>query len=214
MSVASRSIARSQQRSLRAPIVRDRSRLIAGVGIIALCALLGAVLYNNASHRQQVLALAHDIKAGQTIQRSDLKSVGIAAEGSVATVRTEDARDLMGKVATSNLSAGTILTEDAVAPIDPPKPGEAVVGAALKRGQFPTSLRVGDNVLVVVGASTASSTSQVSTPDPIRATVAELGEFDETTGVATVSLKLSNENAATVAAAGSASSLSLAVLGQ
>jgi hypothetical protein len=214
MSVASSRLnALPKERSLQLPAIRNRSRMLAGTGLIALCALLGAVLYSQAGERQQVLALATDIPAGHTIQRSDLKSVGVASEGPIASIKTQDARLVMGRVATSNLTAGTLLTESVVAPVDPPAPGQAIVGTALKRGQFPTSLRIGDVVLVVIGPSTASSTSQVTATSDIRGTVTELGAFDETNGTATVSLRVESDDAAAVASAGSASNLALAVLG-
>jgi hypothetical protein len=216
MSVAtarSQSFIRDNQ--LRLPVVRNRSRLLAGIGVVAICALLIATLYNRAGQRTYVLVLSHDISTGQVIERSDLKSVGIAANSPVATVKTPNARTIMGKTATSNLSAGTILTPSAVANVAQTAPGQAVVGAALKPGQFPTSLHVGDRVLAVITPSTGTSTPDGNASStPIDATVSDVGTTDANTGTTSVSLTMSASDAPSVATAGASSNLSLVVLGQ
>lgn len=196
----------------RLPLVRNRTQLIAGIGFVALSALLIATLFIRSSHRDQVLALAHDVAAGQVIQHGDLRSVGVASDNPIATIKTADARLAIGRVATANLAAGTLLSPSTVNSAPTLAPGQATVGAALKPGQFPTSLRVGDKVLAVVTPSTGTSTTAATLPNPVSATVADIGRSDEATGASTLSLTLDQSLAPVVAAAGAAGNLSLVVL--
>jgi hypothetical protein len=209
MSVAShRASAFRPDLASRLPLVRNRSRVIAGIGLVAISTLLIATLFLRAGHRDQVLALSHDITAGQVIQHADLKSVGVASDRDLKLIETSDARSVIGKVATSNLAAGTLLSVSTVSATSALKPGQATVGAALKAGQFPTSLHVGDKVLAVATPSTGTSMQA----EPVPATVSDIGRIDEATGNTAMSLTLDQSDAPAIATAGASGNLSLVVL--
>jgi hypothetical protein len=177
-----------------------------------LTTLLVATLYARAGHRQQVIALAHDVKAGQVIERSDLRAVGIASDSSIKTVALASAPSIIGKAANTNLTAGSVLSPDSVNAAAPLPEGQAIVGASMKPGQYPTGLRTGDRVLVVTTES--QSAQSVTAPDSITATVTDIGAATEATGQSTVSLQLDVADAPAVANAAASNNLALVILGQ
>ena len=70
----------------------------------------------------------------------------------------------MGRAVALPLAAGTLLTETDLGPGADPPSGQAVVGLALKPGQYPPEVTAGDRVLVVTNPS---STDDVGSRRPV-----------------------------------------------
>lgn len=124
--------------------------LTLGLLIVGVFALAGAWFYSNASAAEQVLALRGPIERGAVLTNSDLVIVDVSSEDAINTLGSELGATIVGNIALTDLSAGTLVTPDMFASRAAIAVGDGVVGLALAPGQFPTlSLRPGDVVRVV-----------------------------------------------------------------
>jgi hypothetical protein len=137
---------------------RRTPELVVGVLLVAGGALASLVLATSGRERTPVVALAGDVSRGEVIAEDDLTTVHVGSDASIAHTAEDEAATLVGRVAVSDLAAGTVLTPELVAaPAELVGPGEGTVGLSLEAGQVP-SLRLapGDRVSVVAGADAAS----------------------------------------------------------
>lgn len=117
-------------------------------------AALAFVLWNAATvQRTPVLALASDVTRGQLLATDDLRVVHVGTDDLVTTMSPDQAADLVGRAAVTDLPAGALAVPGQFAAASTLTPGAGVVGLALGPGQYPTpQLRIGDLVNVVVTA--------------------------------------------------------------
>src|SRR5262245_3392064 len=109
------------------PADRPGPTLVPGAGrqrrwslaLVAVLVTLGSalgfvVLWLNAGGRQPVIALANDVQAGTAIQADDLQVVKVSFGSGITPVAASAQDQVIGKPATVDLLAGTLLTADAV----------------------------------------------------------------------------------------------------
>jgi hypothetical protein len=189
----------------------NRTRAGLGVLVIALSIVAVLTLYSSADDRTQVLALRARVPAGQAITQSDLTTVEVPADSTLAIVAADQASSVVGQVALSTLEPGMLLAPSLVAAQPLVPTGTSVIGATLKPGQYPVGLRVGDTVRVV---ETPVATSTQATPAIDRGTarIVDLAEAQAgVTGIA-VSLLVGDDATVALSSAGAAGRLSLAVV--
>jgi hypothetical protein len=125
---------------------------------------------------------------------------------------------VVGRPMSSTVSSGALLTASDVAPSTGPPSGRAVVGLALKPGQYPPGVAPGDRVLVVVNGSGSSPLSSTATGGSISDAPVEAIVVGEQTPPANssvsliVSVQLASGSGAAVASAASAGTVALAVI--
>ena len=137
--------------TLVAPRGRRRPGLItAGVGLVMLGALVAVWLVTAAGNRTPVVAVAHDVPYGAVITAADLTRADVSVDSSVVTVPAGDAASLVGKVAATDLVAGSLLAPGQVTTAGPPGPGEVLVPLAVAAKKIPAGgLTAGDRLLIV-----------------------------------------------------------------
>jgi SAF domain len=163
---------RSFSAEFHMPVKPSRRRpVLAAASAVAVFASIGlfAHLYSSADRETSVLVVTHTIQQGQTFTGADLGQTPVATGSGVATVPLADASQILGKVASVTVVAGSLLTPGDLASAPPISEGDAVVGLALKQGQVPAGgLGPGDQVMVVEtgppGSPLNSSTSPSSSP--------------------------------------------------
>ena len=138
------------QQLLSSPARRNRSRVAVGVFLVVTLSLAFAVSYSNAGERQAVLAVARPVAPGAVIAGADLRDVRVSADPGLRSIPATDRSKVVGRVAGVALVPGTLVTPAQLASGPRVEPGRAVVGLALKPGQFPPELRAGDPVVVVL----------------------------------------------------------------
>jgi hypothetical protein len=185
-----------------------------GVVVVAVCAL-GVVLWQRSTtSTEAVLVLARSVRAGEELRAEALRVEDVHLGALVGHVGATDSRRVVGKTATADLPAGTLVTDALFAGRPPVPAGATVVAAALVPGQFATfELRPGQAVTAIrTGRATAAAE-----PDAgavlAAATVYEVRALDDTTGTWIVSLLVPEAAAPAVASAAAAKSLSLALVG-
>ena len=137
--------------TLVVPRGRRRPGLItAGVGLVMLGALVAVWLVTAAGNRAPVVAVARDVPYGAVITAADLTRAQVSVDASVATVPAGDAAGLVGKVAATDLVAGSLLAPGQVRTAGPPGPGEVLVPLAVAAKKVPAGgLLAGDRLLIV-----------------------------------------------------------------
>ena len=136
------------------PPKTSRSRLpeiALGILIVAAFGLGALWFFTQATEKVEVLALAGSIDRGELVELEDLVVVRINTEDELATVARTDSGAVIGRVALSDLPAGTVITPSMFAAGDALEIGEGVVGLELDAGQVPsTRLLPGNTVSVVL----------------------------------------------------------------
>jgi len=180
-----------------------------GVLLVVGCAIGFSSAWLRAGGRQQVLVVSSAVSAGQVLSPSDLQVAQLSVGSGLSPVPASQ--------------ESTLLTEtDLGAGADPPA-GQAVVGLAVKPGQYPPDVTAGDRVLVVTNpastitsgatstGSTDAATSGVTSPVP--ATVVGVQSSSATNSdTAVVSIQVAEGDAAGIATAASAGDIALVVV--
>jgi len=154
------------QRSLPSPARTRRPLLAVGsVAVIVASVAAFVAIYSGASHQVPVLVVVRPVAPGQQITAADLGQDGISSSGSLAAVPVSQASAVVGQLAQIPLVPGSLLLLADVTGGQPIKPGDAVVGIALKDGQLPASgLQPGDRVMVIQTEAPGSPVSSPSSP--------------------------------------------------
>ena len=174
----------------RLPVApRDRRPALAALALllILLGALGSALLVFRSGDRESVLAASHDIAFGQTVSRSDFKTVRAAADG-VTLVPANLVDSYVGTRATSAIPEGALLSPkmfntDTLVPEDAEGVG-IVVDATRRPSQVP---RTGQVVRVYFVAGNGTSTE--GTPDnPVIVNAARVIAVGQGSGAGTRSI--------------------------
>ena len=186
---------------------------LAGLLLVVVCALVFAVASSRLGQRKAVLAVAHTVPAGHVIDRGDLAVVRVSVDPRLRPVAASAQAAVVGRPAAVPLLPRTLLSETALGPSVTLRTGEAVVGLALKPGQYPPGLAAGARVLAAeTGPEAGTATAAVpgsSLPRTHSAVVVDVAAPDAAgagadTGETVVSLKLDAAAAPGVAAAAAA----------
>jgi hypothetical protein len=181
-----------------------------GVLLVVGCAIGFSSAWLRAGGRQQVLVVSSAISAGQVLNPSDLRVAQLSVGSGLSPVPAAEEGDVVGRAVALPLAAGTLLTETDLGPGADPPSGQAVVGLALKPGQYPPEVTAGDQVLVVTNPSSTADAAAAAATDsgttvvvpPVPATVVGVQSASETTSdSAVVEVQLAEGDGATVAAA-------------
>ncbi|MGQ0467998.1 MAG: SAF domain-containing protein [Sporichthyaceae bacterium] len=122
--------------------------IAAAVLLIVGCALTGALLVSRAGDTSEVLVATRPVPAGHVIGAGDVGVTRVA--GSVRAIDAGDSATVIGRTAAVGLVAGQVLNRDMVAAAAVPAANQAMIGVALRPGQFPADgLAIGDRVLAV-----------------------------------------------------------------
>jgi hypothetical protein len=141
---------------------RSVPHLLLGMLLVIVCAGVFVVVSLTSDTREPVLALARPVTAGQVLTAQDLKQVNVVVDPGVSVVDASQAANVVGKTMSTSLTAGALLTPNAVGAGGVPAAGQALAALSLKSGQFPLEVGPGAHVSVVfvpgqVGGAVASA---------------------------------------------------------
>jgi Chaperone for flagella basal body P-ring formation len=140
---------------------RPRSRrqlLAAASAVVIVTSIAGFMsLYSSARREQQVVVVTRTIEQGQIFSSADLGQANASLSHGVQAIPVSLTGSLSGKRAAVTVPAGSLLVPGDVTSAPAIPPGDAVVGIALKDGQYPsTGVQPGGQVMVVQTASPGS----------------------------------------------------------
>ena len=183
------------------------TRVLLGVGLVLVLALVGVVVAQRVDIRVPVLAAAHAISAGQTVTAADVTTVKVAADAGVVTVPASQISTVVGRVAAVPLVAGTLLSPAQFGGPVWPGSGEAVIAVPVKPGRLPAGLAAGAHVTVLVVATgtpggvtgTGGGQGGQALVEKAVATVVAVDAAADQSGTTVVTLVLSASDATRVA---------------
>ncbi len=196
------------------PARRKRGRIAAAVVLMVVCGWLGAVVFLSVGHRREVVALARPVARFTQLSRSDMRVVQVASDPSVSVVSATHVDDMVGRVAATDLTPGSLLSDKQLMARGrrPVGNGEAVVGTLLASTDSPDVLPLGTRVQVIVRAAASDSANTDS--QTIRGWILAVGNADQASGEGRkVSLVVPADDAGKVSAAASEKRVSVVVLG-
>jgi hypothetical protein len=152
--------------------------LALGLALVAVGALTSVWLVNSASQRVSVLMLARDVAYGSSITATDVTTTDVLVDPTVATIPASELDTVLGSVAATTLSAGSLLSRPELTAAAPPAAGQVLVGVAIPATRMPAGgLAPGDRVLVVDTPAAEANPSALA-PATIPATVVRVGGMD------------------------------------
>lgn len=182
--------------------VKSRKRLwLASLGI-ALVLAGGYAAWKfttTASETVSVLVLKESVARGEAIAEGDLTTMGISGGQTTDTFAASKSTEVLGKVASVDLPAGSLLTsKNIVGELIVPE-GSTIVGVALTQTQLPSHpLSAGDEVRLV-DTPVAQGEPPLEAPTTSPATVFSV-KFDDANKVWIVDLIVPKQQAAAIAA--------------
>lgn len=140
-------------------VVRERKPALAALALLLIVggALGAAYLVVQNGHRVAAIEITQPLGAGQQIPFSALREVEIAPGGGLGYVPWSEASQVTQFYAATAIPSGTLLSGQMVARSNNLAAGKVVVGLALKDGQLPDGLQVGDRVNVYEVSDAAQS---------------------------------------------------------
>lgn len=158
------------------PGPRRRPALLAvGVSLTSLGVLGGVFLVNQAGTREAVLSVRQPVAYGSVITAGDLATVQVSHDPGLAAMPASQLSLAVGKIATTQLSPGTLLTTSELADTAPPAAGQVLVALAVPPSRLPAgSLQPGDRILVVDTPAPGADAPTLP-PSTVAATVVRLG---------------------------------------
>ena len=150
--------------------------LAGAVALILAGAVAGAFVYTSASNTVPVFAVSHEIARGDTINKSDLTTIDLAAGQQTQGIPIKDSSDVIGKIASVDLPTGAMVTRDALTNSLTVPSGKALVGLTLKPSQMPAQrLVAGDEVVIVpVAVEGAAGQATISAAKAVTGTVSSV----------------------------------------
>src|SRR6266508_4686936 len=159
-----------------APAARRTRPILAVVAVLLILVggATGALGYLRAGSRTEVVAVARMVLPGHRLTEEDLRGVRVSADTGLVVIPASQAGRVVGKVATTTLLPGTLLSPQALAPTITPSAGEAIVGMDLAGAQLPLpadQLSPGAQVQLVRTPPREGSEPAVSPDEPDSSTV-------------------------------------------
>ncbi len=188
------------------PIVRSRTKLLAGIAVTIFAAMFASVVYGSVGDRTDVVSLVKDVEQGHAITASDLGVAQVSVSGDIRTIASKDRSQLVGQVATTHLSAGSLLAPSSLSRGAALGPGQVKVAALMKPGQYPVAMKPGDSVRLVLPDAPADASAA-----PIIGTVASIDNVSDVSGSSTVTFTTDDAVANAVASAGATGDLAAVV---
>ena len=137
------------------------------LGIVALClgGLLSYVIYARVANESTVLAAAHTVYRGETIEHGDLATVTLRGGSLPHAIPAAQLGDLVGKRAAFDLVEGSVILSTAIVDVAVPAEGRAIVGLKLAPGRAPGNLLLPSSrvrLIAMPAAADSSSTDKLS----------------------------------------------------
>ena len=169
------------------------------IGTILSLVAVGAVLlvFSTADRRVAVLQVVHDLPAGAQLTASDVRSIELSTDPSLAVVRVADVASVVGQYTKVRIVSGGLLATGLLQTTPLVAPGSAVVAVTVPSGEMPAGLRERSQVQVVLLPNGGTAA-----PPPVVGRVVGLPISPDTvTGQVSISLEVASIDAVALASA-------------
>lgn len=140
---------------------RERKPALAALALLLIVggALGAAFLVVQSGKRVPAVEISQQVGAGQRIPLSAMRQVQVASDTGLHYVPWSQASQVARYYAATTIPAGTLLSSAMVAPGSAATKGRDVLGLALRDGQLPSQLTVGDHVGIFAVSSQNSGSA-------------------------------------------------------
>lgn len=127
---------------------RERKPALAALAVVLVVggALLAALLVVDAGHKTGAIEITQTVGQGQKIPVSAMQEVQVTSGSGLDYVPWDEASQVANTYAVTMLPVGTLLTPQMTTSTNNLASGMTVIGLALKDGELPDGLQVGDHV--------------------------------------------------------------------
>ena len=131
------------------------------LGIVALClgGLLSYMIYARVASETAVVAAAHTVYRGETIEQGDLTTITLREGSLTQTVPATSLGDLVGRRAAFDLIEGSVIPSSAVGEEAIPAEGRAIVGLKLEPGRAPGNVLLPSSLVRLIALPVAADGS-------------------------------------------------------
>jgi len=150
---------------------RERKPALAALAVllVALGAVAAGLLVINAGHKVAAVEIVQQVGQGQQIPASAIREVEISSDSGLDYVAWQYASRVAGVYAATQIPAGTLLTQGMTSTANNLAVGKVEVGLALKAGQVPGNLVIGNTVEAFPvgsgsGCATGANSSNLDVP--------------------------------------------------
>jgi hypothetical protein len=142
---------------------RERKPALAALAVVLVVggALLAALLVVDAGHKTGAIEITQTVGQGQKIPLSAMQEVQVTSGSGLDYVPWNQASQVANTYAATMLPVGTLLTPQMTTASDSLASGMTVIGLALKDGELPDGLQVGDHIDIF---ATSDSTGRCPRP--------------------------------------------------
>jgi hypothetical protein len=188
--------------------------VLLAVLVVVLGGLVSMWAVSSYAHRDRVLVIAQNVPVGHTITVDDLAGADLSVDPRVAAFTVEQQGEVIGKVALVDLARGTLVNPSQVGQSQVLTAGQVLVPLQLKPGQLPAvGVTPGQQVLLVATpVDTAAAAAAGGPADPIKASVAESGTPDPSTGVTVVDVRVPQNTGVSLARMAASGNVTVVVL--
>ena len=129
---------------------RERKPALAALAVVLVVggALVAALLVIDAGHKTGAIEISQPVGQGQKIPLSSMQQVQVTSGTGINYVPWNEASQVARTYAATTIPPGTLLTPQMTTAVNNAIKGMTVVGLALKDGQLPDGLQVGDHVSI------------------------------------------------------------------
>ncbi|MFC4060927.1 SAF domain-containing protein [Planomonospora corallina] len=176
---------------------RSTARVLLGAVLVAACALASAAITLRTGSETGAVAVRSDLPAGHVLTTDDLRTVPGSVEAGL--IPASRAQSLVGRKLAVPVVAGALLTEKNVGAAAYPRPDQALIGAAVRPGQYTPGLAPGDRVVVAEIPGDTVTASTRTRQQPVIAVVTDVRRPEQPQSPAVVTLLLARADAEKVA---------------
>lgn len=189
---------------------RNPGLLALGVALMVVGALTAVWMVNAAGQRTPVLVMMRDVPFGSTVTSADVGTADVSADTGVSIIPATDLDNVVGRVAATNLAAGSLLSPAQLTTSAPPGSGSVLVAVAVPETRMPAGgLQAGDRLLVV-DSPDMDGAPATGPPSTIPATVVRIGPAD-VNGVSVVDVTVATGDGPSLAALSARGDIALVV---
>lgn len=129
---------------------RERKPALAALAVLLVVggALVAALLVIDAGHKTGAIEISQPVGQGQKIPLSSMQEIQVTSGTSIDYVPWNQASQVASTYAATMIPAGTLLTPQMTTAVNNVTKGMTVIGLALKDGQLPDGLQVGNHVAI------------------------------------------------------------------
>ena len=127
---------------------RERKPALAALAVLLILGGALAVSYLMLTSTKKVAAIeiVQTVSEGQPIALNDMRQVQVTPSNGLSYVPWSEAAQVARTFAATSIPAGTLLTSNMAVTVDNLTAGRSVLGLALKDGQLPAGLTMGDRI--------------------------------------------------------------------